>query len=186
MVPVTNNLMNRLTNDQVEAAMQFELKPLHKDAVGRALDKAERYRLLNEAREAESICRDALAADPGNQRALVTLALALSDQFREADVGPMAKEAEATVAQLSDPYERAYFGGLVAERKAKAQHRRGVPGFYVFEALRRAMVLFEEAERLRPPGNDDAILRWNTCARIAMADPSLRPETPSGEHELLE
>jgi hypothetical protein len=25
---------------------------------------------------------------------------------------------------------------------------------------------FEKAEPLRPPGHDDAILRWNTCARI--------------------
>jgi hypothetical protein len=33
------------------------------------------------------------------------------------------------------------------------------------DALRAAMESFEEAERLRQPGNDDAILRWNTCAR---------------------
>jgi hypothetical protein len=25
---------------------------------------------------------------------------------------------------------------------------------------------FEKAEAIRPPGNDDALLRWNTCARI--------------------
>ncbi len=28
------------------------------------------------------------------------------------------------------------------------------------------MSCFEKAEPLRPPGHDDAILRWNTCARI--------------------
>jgi len=25
---------------------------------------------------------------------------------------------------------------------------------------------FEIAEQIRPPGNDDALLRWNTCARL--------------------
>jgi hypothetical protein len=34
---------------------------------------------------------------------------------------------------------------------------------------------FERAEVLRPPGNDDAILRWNTCARIIMRSPEIRP-----------
>jgi len=25
------------------------------------------------------------------------------------------------------------------------------------------------------PGNDDAILRWNTCARVIMQNPDVRP-----------
>ena len=57
--------------------MQFELKMLSEDAVPRALAKAERYRLLNEPGEAESICLDALAVEPANQSALTTLLLAL-------------------------------------------------------------------------------------------------------------
>jgi len=48
-----------------------ELKRLHKDAIPAALEKAERYRLLNEPGEAESICLDILAVDPDNQRALI-------------------------------------------------------------------------------------------------------------------
>ena len=28
----------------------------------------------------------------------------------------------------------------------------------------------EKAEELRPPGNDDALLRWNACARIIMGN----------------
>ena len=60
----------------------FELKPLSKDAIAGALAKAERYRLLNEASEAESICLDVLNIDPANQDALVTLLLALTDQGR--------------------------------------------------------------------------------------------------------
>ncbi len=159
--------------------MQFELKTIHKEAVPRALAKAEHYRLLNEPREAESICRDVLAAEPGNQQALTTLALALTDQFIDGDVAHAAKDAEAAIAQLNDAYGRAYFGGLVAERRAKAQHRRGVAGFYVFEGVRKAMRLFEQAIELAPPGNEDAVLRWNTCARMVMNDANLRPETPS-------
>ena len=34
-----------------------------------------------------------------------------------------------------------------------------------FTTLRSAMESFEKAESLRQPGNDDAILRWNTCQR---------------------
>ena len=59
-----------------------EFKSISRDAVPLALKKAERYRLLNEPAQAESVCRDVLAVDPENQHALVTLLLALTDQFR--------------------------------------------------------------------------------------------------------
>ena len=49
----------------------FELKPLSKEAIPKALERAERYRLLNEPVEAESICRDVLHVEPGNQQALL-------------------------------------------------------------------------------------------------------------------
>ena len=29
-----------------------------------------------------------------------------------------------------------------------------------------ALQCFAEAEKIRPPGNDDAILRWNRCVRL--------------------
>ena len=38
--------------------------------------------------------------------------------------------------------------------------------FGAYEWLREAMRWYEEAEAIRPAGNDDALLRWNTCARI--------------------
>ena len=60
-----------------------ELKRISKDAVPAALEKALRYRLLNEPLESESICRDVLATDSKNQEALVTLLLALTDQFEK-------------------------------------------------------------------------------------------------------
>ena len=63
--------------------MEFELKSLSPEAVARAMAKAERYRLLNEPAEAESICLDALAIEPDNHEALVNLLLALTEQFEE-------------------------------------------------------------------------------------------------------
>src|SRR5213593_1714217 len=63
--------------------MQFELKKLSNEAIPPALERAERYRLLNEPVQAESICLDILAVDPENQSALVLLLLALSEQFGE-------------------------------------------------------------------------------------------------------
>ena len=84
--------------------MTFELKTLSPDAVSRALAKAERYRLLNERVEAESICLDALQIDPENNEARVTLLLAVTDQFGE-DLPSAVTEALQVVGQLRDPYE---------------------------------------------------------------------------------
>src|SRR5262245_21581948 len=144
-----------------------ELKPLSRQAIARCLEKAERYRLLNEPVEAESICLDVLAADPGNQPAVVTMLLALTDQFEENDVH-VSTRAQEVLRELRDEYERAYYSGIVAERKAKAQLKRGGPGsgYTAYESFREAMGFYEKAEKIRPAGNDDAILRWNTCARI--------------------
>ena len=61
--------------------MRFELKTLSQEGVGPAFAKLEQYRLLNEPREAESICRDILEVESDNQRALASLLLSLTDQF---------------------------------------------------------------------------------------------------------
>jgi hypothetical protein len=152
-----------------------ELKPLSRQAIARALEKAERYRLLNEPVEAESICLDILAADPGNQPALVTMVLALTDQFEEADVHVTSRVPEV-LREIRDDYERAYYAGIVAERRAKAQLKRGGPGsgYTAHESFREAMGHYEKAEKIRPAGNDDALLRWNTCARILERHPELK------------
>jgi tetratricopeptide (TPR) repeat protein len=168
--------------------MTFELKSLSPDAIPRALDKAERYRLLNEPGEAESICRDALEVDPDNQQALVMLLLALTDQFDEHGSSALSAAREV-VDRLRDDYERAYYTGIIFERRAKAQLRHGTRGAgpRAYEWLRQAMEHFERAEAVRPPGNDDAILRWNTCARLIMGDPHLvPPPEETGEPLLLE
>ena len=147
----------------------FELKPLSPDAVPAALEKAIRYRLLNEPGEAESICQDVLRTEPDNQQALVILLLALTDGFGKGGTARVA-QAQAILPRLRDPYEQAYYAGIVCERRVKAQLQRGGPGgsVHAYEQLREAMAWYEKAEKLRPAGNDDALLRWNACARIIM------------------
>jgi hypothetical protein len=167
--------------------MEFELKTISPEAIDLALAKAERYRLLNEPGEAESICLDALRIEPDNQEALTMLLLALSDQF-ENDTASLA-EAWATVARLRDEYARAYYTGIVYERLAKAQLHHGAPGSgpQIYEWLRIAMDGYEKAEAVRPANNDDALLRWNACARLIMRDHHLVPITEErGEPLLLE
>jgi len=156
--------------------MTFELKTLSPEAVPRALAKAERYRLLNEPAEAESICRDALHIEPDNNDARIMLVLALTDQFDD-ESGAVAGDALLVAEQLRDQYERAYYSGIVWERKAKAHLRRGGLGLgpQVYAWLRTAMDRYEQAETLRPAGNDDALLRWNCCARLLMRDGRLTP-----------
>ena len=147
----------------------FDLKPLSKEAIPAALEKAMRYRLLNEPGEAESACHDILRADPENHDALITLFLALTDRFGKG-YGVGVLQAGEVLARLRDPYERAYYAGILCERQAKAQLHHGGPGsgFEAYEFLREAMTHYEKAEAIRPPGNDDALLRWNACARIIM------------------
>src|SRR5688572_23354783 len=101
----------------------FEPKPLTKDGIARAVERAERYRLLNEPVEAESICLDVLSADPENQRALVMLLLALTDQLDE-DAADAVARAREILPRLREEYERAYYAGIIAERRAKAQLRQ--------------------------------------------------------------
>jgi hypothetical protein len=146
--------------------MEFELKKLSPEAVPPALERAERYRLLNEPLQAESICLDILAVEPANQQALVVLLLALSEQFGE-NITEKLDRAWSILPKLIDEYQRAYYQGLLLERQARLYMRSDAPGsnFSAYDLFREAMRLYEKAERLRPPGNDEALLRWNTCAR---------------------
>jgi hypothetical protein len=157
----------------------FELKPLSPQAVEGALAKAERYRLLNEPAEAESICRDILEVDTVNQPALKILALALTDQISR-EHGAF-QESLGAAARLTDGYERVYYTGIAWERRAKARHEEGGRGSQhaVHDWILRAMDCFAKAEAIRPGGNDDALLRWNTCVRFLQQHPQyaeLEPE----------
>lgn len=145
----------------------MELKPITREGVPAALQKAERYRLLDDSMAAESICLDVLGVEPENQQALVTLLLSITDQFSE-DAGDGVKRARDVLPRLEDDYERAYYAGIIAERKAKALLRLGGPGVddVAHDWFRDAMRWYEKAEAMRPSGNDEAILRWNSCARM--------------------
>lgn len=162
----------------------MELKRLSISAIPGALAKAERYRLLNEPEQARSICEDILAADPGNRAATATLILSLTDVFAHYERGAVTR-AQQLVATLPSDYERLYYGGLVAERRARALLRRAGPGRArpAGDLLREAMRSFERAESLKPADNDDALLRWNACARMFDAHAELtvtddEPTTP--------
>lgn len=145
--------------------MEYKLKSISQAGIDEANSKAELYRLLNEPAECESICQDVLATDPENQVALRQLAMAISDQFTGAPDDRYA-EAEAIVQKLTDAYDRVYCSGLIRERRAKAQLRAGRPPHTLLVLFEEALKLYEQAERIRPKGNDDSILRWNRCVRI--------------------
>ena len=163
----------------------FALKPISLDSIDSALAKAERYRLLGEPHEAESICRDILDVDPSNREARVSLVLALTDELSQ-ESASFARAIEA-VNGLESPYDRAYYSGIAWERRAKASYDASGHGSstYVYDWLVKALHLFEEAERLRPAGNDDAILRWNACVRFLESHRHLGPRTEETPEPIL-
>ena len=165
----------------------YVLKTLAKEAVPSALEKAERYRLMHESMEAESICRDVLEVEPDNQKALIILLLALTDKFKQ-QLNPTFTQAQEVLEKLSDQYCKAYYGGIICERRAKAHMLGGGPGAgrVAFEWFHKAMNLFETALNSCSPGNQDAVLRWNTCARIIMQNPEVTPPDSASSEQMLE
>jgi hypothetical protein len=163
---------------------KFTLKVLRAEAIPAAIERAERYRLLNEPTQAESICLDILEADPENQQALKLLLLSLTDQFGNPH---SAERASALLSRLSDEYHRAYYQGIVYERRARAQLHRSAPGggATAYHLLRDAMQCYEKAETIRPADNDEALLRWNTCARTIMSE-HLQPSPADDSITMLE
>lgn len=163
----------------------FKLKPISQDCVENALAKAERYRLLGEPNEAESICLDILEIEPANRQAQISLVLALTDEI-PAEAGSFARAMEA-IPGLTSPYDRAYYSGIAWERRAKALHGskgQGSSG-YVYDWIVTALKFFEEAERLRPAGNDSSILRWNACVRFLDHNHELSPRTEEAPEPIL-
>ncbi|MEO8193575.1 MAG: hypothetical protein ABI681_06970 [Gemmatimonadales bacterium] len=154
----------------------YELKPISREAIPRAIQKAERYRLLNQSWAAESICLDILEVDPDNQQVLVMLVLALTD-LQSGVAASGVKRAKEYLGRITDEYQRAYYTGVVSERRGQALLSQGGMGSggMAYESLQEAMRWYEKAEQIRPPGNDDAILRWNTCARVLSGNSHLAP-----------
>ena len=157
-----------------------KLKALSKDAIPEAIRRAEHYRLLNDPEQAESICLDVLERDPENQQALVVLILAMTDQFGRQ--GAADQKAHAYLVRVRDPYQRAYYAGLICERRGRAL-LGGVSHSFAYEPFHQALEWYEKAERIRPAGNDEAILRWNSCLRTIHRH-ALRPPMEEGEQPL--
>ena len=161
----------------------FTPKSISPNTIDDAIAKAERYRLLNEPREAESISLDILATAPDDQRAVVILLLSITDQFKE-DLLPNVQRAKGVLDRIDSEYARYYYSGIITERWAKVlmgsdslcKDRR------VHDGLKEAMTWYEKAESVRPPENESSILRWNACARIVEE----RLVGMSGEHHLEE
>lgn len=154
----------------------FDLRKLAPGSISKALQKVERYRLLNEPAEAESICLDVLRIEPGNQQALVMLLLALTDQFDRGSASRL-NQAREILPSLTSEYERAYYAGIISERRAKALISQGSPGSasVAYGWLREAMGHYEHAQSMHPRDDDSALLRWNACARMIMRSQHLEP-----------
>jgi len=160
--------------------MPHHLKSISKSGIPEAIAKAELYRYLNEPEEAESICRDILAVDADHQLARRMLGLAITDQFTGAADDRYA-EVQSIFASLRDPYERNYYTGLLQERRAKAQLHSGCAAHILLPLVEEALRCFSEAERIRPAGNDDSILRWNRCVRLLESRPEFHAVHPGPE-----
>lgn len=163
------------------------LKPISREGVATALQKAHRYRLLNDSIAAESICLDVLAVDPQNVDAIVTHVLAITDQFPAGHIADL-KRAHDAVAALGDEYKGAYYHGIICERWAKAIMQRGLPRAeeMAYEWIEKALSWYGQAERLAPSGNDEAILRWNTCVRMLQRNAHLKPRAADAYEPSLE
>jgi len=155
--------------------MDYILKSISKAGIPEALAKIDFYRYLNEPEEAESICRDILAVDPEHQLAQSMLGLTITDQFIGATTDRYT-EAHSIFQSLRDPYERFYYTGLLFERRAKAQLTVGCAPHVLLPLVHEAMRCFAEAEKIRPAGNDESILRWNRCVRLLESRPDFHFE----------
>ncbi len=139
-------------------------KQISPEAIPVALEKALRYRLLNEPLEAESICLDILSVDPDHRAAQTTLLLALTDQF-DLNLGVDLDRVKAILHHLSDDFEREYYSGIMYERWGKAQYAKNTPQ-HAAPWMLQAMRCYDRAAALSASDEPDAILRWNTCARF--------------------
>ena len=164
-----------------------EIKTITRKAVPAALELAQKYRFLNEPHEAESICLDILEVDPDNQEALITMLLALTDNF-DNELNPSFSKAQALIARLSSGYCKDYYSGIIFERRAKSHLDKGGPGSgqIAFDCFSKALEHFGSAINGCDPTNQDAILRWNSCARIVNTHPDVKPGDESGGEMLLD
>ena len=166
----------------------INLKPLKTEAISAALEKAKRYRLLNEPDDAESICLDILANQPDHQDALITLLLSLTDKFPHSGVTPAFEQAQEIVPKLDNSYSKSYYLGVIFERRAKFHLKQGGPGAgtAAHDWFAKAMAAFSEALSADDPKNQEAVLRWNSCARILNSRPDVKADDSSGTEMMLD
>src|SRR2546422_11201881 len=136
---------------QVEMPSSFAFRLLSKDSIPDAIKKAERYRLLGEPDEAESVCFDILQVDPDNQEARVDLILAISDQFGR-ERRPRVDLAMKIVGELKDEYQRRDYQAVVPGRGGPAPHRPRPPPPPRFPPPRRGQDPLSPPAPTRPPG----------------------------------
>jgi tetratricopeptide (TPR) repeat protein len=165
-----------------EAVERLALKPISRAAIPRALERAERYRLLNDPEQAESICLDILAVDPENQQALVVRILSITDRFGRSD-RPGLHAAREHIHRLTDPYQRHYYEGIAWEREGRARLQRSMGSSFAYDSFRNALDCYERASSLSPADDDEAILRWNACVRV-IERARLRPRPAEAEQPL--
>jgi len=165
----------------------FDLKKIERGDIPAALERAERYRLMDEPWAAESVCLDILSVDRHNQPAWINLLLSLTAQFKE-QLFPAYHRALEVQSKLANPYQKAFYLGIIYERRAKAHlsNRGFSAGRVAYEWFQKAMSAYEEAIAIRPEGNPDAVLRWNSCARILMDDKDVEQPRSETSESMLE
>jgi tetratricopeptide (TPR) repeat protein len=172
---------------QQKEVPMFTLKTPNMESIQSALQKAERYRLLNEPREAESISLDILQVDPDNQEALIMLILAHTDMFKT-EFNPAFNNALSVIEQLHDEHYKTYYRGIIFERRAKAHLSRSEPSSnnMAYDFFIKAMAEYEQILESNPDSTQDAALRWNTCARVLNESSNLKPTDQNLEVELTD
>lgn len=166
----------------------IELKPLKADAIPKALERAKRYRLLNEPDDAESICLDILACEPGHQQALITLLLALTDKFTHFGITPAFEQAKEVLSKMDDSISKSYYCGVIYERRAKFHLKQGSPGAgtAAYGWFMHAMDAYSKAILSDDSKNQEAVLRWNSCARIINTRADVKQDDADGTEMLLD
>ena len=101
----------------------IDLKKIEQKDIPYALERADRYRQMNEPLAAESICLDVLNVEPNHQDALVNLLLSLSEQFKD-QIFPAYDRALEVLARMDSEYQKIYYKGIIFERRAKAHMNR--------------------------------------------------------------
>ena len=164
-----------------------KLKNISKEAIPRALERAERYRLMKEPFVSESICLDILEVEPENQEALIMLLLSLSEQFKDR-LMPVYNKSLEILERITDGYKKIFYEGIIYERRAFSHFHKGAygSGQQAFVWFQKAMATYENAIELRPSGNDDAILRWNNCVRTIERNHEICPPPNGPDEQMLE